>query len=117
MNNTGYLFVENSNTKITLLIPGWYRIHLAVELNSLDTGLHYYVRLLKDHITDEVFYHIDHNTLLPAEDIYYLESSMFVYSDGTNYIEVKGTVGSPTINGFGIGSSANNRFSIEFVST
>ena len=42
MNDTAYVSVSNANTRITLLKPGWYRIHLSTELNSLDSKLHEY---------------------------------------------------------------------------
>ncbi len=115
MNNTAYISVSNANTRITLLKSGWYRIHLSTELIYLDSGLHYYLRLLKDHSIDMYIYHFDTLTSTPPGK--YFDSSAFVYSNGTNYIEIGATCGNPTVNGFGIYSSASmNQFSIEFVS-
>jgi len=115
MNDTAYVSVSNANTRITLLQSGWYRIHLSTELNSLDSGLHYYLRLLKDHSIDMYLYHFDTMTSTPPGE--YIESSAFVYSDGTNYIEIGVACGNPTVNSFSISGSSNmNQFSIEFVS-
>ncbi|KKK44988.1 hypothetical protein LCGC14_1653650 [marine sediment metagenome] len=114
MNNTGYIFVENSNTRITLLKPGWYQIHLSTELNGLDPGIHYYLRMLKDHSLEMYIYHFD--TLTSTNDLY-IDTFGFVYSDGTNYIEIGARCDSATTNAFGIGSNNLNQFSIEFIST
>ncbi|KKM21430.1 hypothetical protein LCGC14_1635480 [marine sediment metagenome] len=114
MNDTAYIFVSNANTRITLLKPGWYRIHLSTELNSLDSGLHYYLKLLKDHSIDMYLYHFDTMTSVPPGE--FIDSSAFVYSDGTNYIEIGASCSNPTVS-FVISSSASmNQFSIEFVS-
>lgn len=116
MNNTGYISVSNTNTRITLLKPGWYRIHLSTELINLDSGLHYYLRFLKDHSIDMYLYHFDTMTSVPPAK--FIDSSAFVYSDGTNFVEIGATCGSPTVNGFDISSSASmNQLLIEFVST
>ncbi len=115
MNNTGYISVSNSNTRITLLKSGWYRIHLSTQLDGLDSGLHYYLRLIKDDINDNYLYHFETITSTPIE--HYIDSYKFVYSDGTSYIEIGAKCGGETVNAFGISIPIHNQFSIEFVST
>jgi hypothetical protein len=110
-NNTDYVSVSNTNTRITLLKPGWYRIHLSVLLTGIDPNRNYRIRILKDGAIefDLDFYH----TALTVVSTYHtIDSSAFVYSDGTNYIELNGDANDD----FMVPSNdLNNQLTIEFV--
>jgi len=114
LNNTDYISISNTNTRITLLKPGWYRIYLSVMLSSIGPSDVYWTRLLKD--GDVEFYFDRHETGTPADSSYhFFGSSGFVYSNGTNYIEVNGYTFSDF---FYISSSDDfNQFMIEYIDT
>jgi len=117
-NNSDYISVSNTNTRITLLKPGWYRIHLSVLLDGIEPNigpdLRYFIGLLKDHTFVEYLYSLW--TTSAATQYQYLESSTLVYSDGTNYIEIRGTT-SPQDDFNIYNNDIYNQFSIDFVST
>ncbi len=111
LTNTDYISVSNTNTRITLLKTGWYRIHISVLLNYLDPNKQYYIKLLKDGLTEGHIHFYD--TPSTASSYYYMDSSEFVYSDGTNYIELNGY---SNFNDFLPTSSTDyNQFIIEYV--
>ncbi len=90
LNNTDYIAVSNTNTRITLLKSGWYRIHISVllwKLNSTDTV--FKTMMLKDGVPEFAFNRLQTGF---TDDSYWLhfDSSAFVYSNGTNYIEFNG---------------------------
>ncbi len=114
LSNTDYISVSNTNTRITLLKAGWYRIHLSVLLGDMDLSADYYITMLKD--GDIEFYLEFYDTVSASVGWYYtIDSSAFVYSNGTNYIEINGYAsGDP--DGFGIVSvNTNNQLTIEYV--
>jgi len=115
LNNTDYISVSNNNTRITLLKTGWYRIQLSMFLNYLDPDTQYYIKLLKDGLTEGHIHFYETETSSTASSYYYIDSSEFVYSDGTNYIEINGF--SYTDNSFSIGSDIYNQFKIEYIAT
>ncbi|MFW9879258.1 MAG: hypothetical protein ACFFG0_39775 [Candidatus Thorarchaeota archaeon] len=89
LNNTDYISVSNINTRITLLKSGWYRIHLSVLMVGINPSNVYRVRILKDGVIESFldFY----ETSAAIDSIYHsIDSSAFVYSNGTNYIEING---------------------------
>ena len=113
-NDSDYVSVSLSNTRITLLKPGWYRIHFTVLLGDIDPAEHYYIRLLKNHTIDEYLFSVW--TTSTATSVYKIDTSALVYSDGMNYIEI-GASSSPQ-DTFGIsGTNHENGLSIEFIST
>ncbi|MFX1596735.1 MAG: hypothetical protein ACFFBK_11805, partial [Promethearchaeota archaeon] len=79
--------VSNTNTRITLLKSGWYQIHLSVLLAGISPSSIYKLRILKDGVTESFldFY----QTAVTIDSNYHsIDSSAFVYSNGTNYIEI-----------------------------
>ncbi|KKL60373.1 hypothetical protein LCGC14_2205940 [marine sediment metagenome] len=111
LNNTDYISVSNTNTRIILLQPGWYRIHISVLLGGISPSNNYWVRLFKDGAIES---HLDFYSTSSTSDSswHYIDSSAFVYSDGTNYIEINAFSSddfSPSTN------DDYNRFMIEYV--
>ena len=86
LNNTDYISVSNTNTRITLLKSGWYRIHISALLGGISPSSNYWVRLLKDGAIESYldFYATSSND----SSWHYIDLSAFVYSNGTNYIEI-----------------------------
>ncbi len=89
LSNTDYIAVSNTNTSITLLKSGWYRIHLYVLLWFISPNFLYKTTILKDGAVEFV---LDRLVTGSTVDSYWhqIDSSAFVYSDGTNYIELNG---------------------------
>ncbi len=89
LSNTDYIAVSNTNTRITLLKPGWYRIHLSVLLWYISPNFLYQTQILKDGANE---FALDLLVTGSTVDSYWhnFDSSAFVYSDGTNYIELNG---------------------------
>ncbi len=111
-NDTDYISVSNTNTRITLLQPGWYRIHISVLLGNIDPSSSYWVRLLKD---DNIELFLDRHDTSSADVIpwYSVDSSAFVYSDGTNYIELNGWSNSDAF--YSNAGNDFNQLTIEYV--
>ena len=92
LSNPNYISVSNTNTRFTLLKPGWYRIHLSVLLVGISPASIYTIRILKDGAIE--FFFDFYETSGTIDSIYHsVDSSAFVYSDGTNYIEINGDSG------------------------
>ena len=89
LNITDYISVSNNNTRVTLTKSGWYRIHLSVLLKDINASFLYKTTILKDGATEFV---LDRLQTGATFDEYYhhIDSSAFVYSDGSNYIELNG---------------------------
>ena len=112
LNNTDYISVSNTNTRIKLLKSGWYRIHLSVLLVGMSPDRSYRMRILKD---GAIEFDLDfYETALTLVSIYHtIDSSAFVYSDGTNFIEIRGYSSSDD---FSVPpNDLNNQLTIEFV--
>ena len=111
LNNTDYISVSNTNTRITLLKSGWYRIHISVLLVGISPASIYNIRFLKDGAIE--FFFDFYETSGTIDSIYRsVDSSAFVYSDGTNYIEINGESG----DNFSVpGNDLYNQLTIEFV--
>ena len=109
--NTDYISVSNMNTRIALLKSGWYRIHLNTLLGSSNPvirGKTCYVLILKDGTNIFTNWH----TFPDTQTWYRVDLSVFVYSDGTNYLEINGYSSydfSPSH------VNLNNQFTIEYV--
>ena len=88
LNNTDYISVSNTNTRIALLKSGWYQIHISALLGGISPSSNYWVRLLKDGAIESYldFYSTSSND----SSWHYIDLSAFVYSNGTNYIEING---------------------------
>ncbi|MFX1366109.1 MAG: hypothetical protein ACFFCE_06720 [Promethearchaeota archaeon] len=86
LTNPEYISVSNNNTRVTLLQSGWYRIHLTIALTNHFGGSFYWIHLLKDGVEDENFDAYSTSTYTPP--LRHIDSSVFIYSNGTNYIEV-----------------------------
>ena len=114
LNNTDFISVSNTNTRITLLKPGWYHISLNVILSSIADSTSYWSILLKD--GDVEFYFDRHATGTITDSIYhFIDASGFVYSNGTNYIEVRAY--STAADFFYTSSDDFNQFMIEYIAT
>ncbi|HDZ19301.1 hypothetical protein LCGC14_0918070 [marine sediment metagenome] len=114
LSNPNYIFVSNSSTRITLLKPGWYRIHLTVLLVSMNPSNLYFTVLLKDGVDEFVF--DTYETSLAMNSGYHsIDSSAFVYSNGTNYIEIRGTSAFGDDFNVPISNELYNQLTIEFV--
>ncbi len=112
LSNTDYISVSNTNTRITLLKSGWYRIHLSVLLRFLDPNMQYYIILMKDGVSESFILYYDAPSIVFS--YYHVDSSVFVYSDGTNYIEINGV--SYTDNSFSMTDvDPYNQLTIEYV--
>jgi hypothetical protein len=111
INNSDYFSVSNNNTRITLLKPGWYRIHLSMELWSIDANQTYLIIILKNGVQE--FYLLYHKASATPEPAYVsFDSSAFLYSNGTDYFEIRGYgFGDP----FFVGGQIYNQLTIEFV--
>lgn len=107
-----YISVSNDNTRITLLQSGWYRIHLSLFIYSITADNYYYLSMLKDGSVES---NLDWYETSATDDGYYhyFESSAFVYSNGTSYIEFNAL---SNIDSFGIGGNDYNQFLIEYIS-
>ena len=88
VSNTDYILVSNNDTRITLLKAGWYRIHLSVLLQNISPSLLYKISILKDGPTEFVLYRLVTGTTVVSDQ--HFDSSGFVYSNGTNYLEFNG---------------------------
>ncbi len=114
LNNTDYISVSNTNTRIALLKSGWYRIHISVLLSGIDPSNSSKLILLKDGATESYLdYYV---TSTDDSSWYYIDLSAFVYSDGINYIEINERYSytddfSPSTN------DMYNRFIIEYIAT
>jgi len=110
LNNTDYISVSNNNTRITLLKSGWYRIHLSVLLANINPNNGYLITIFKDGATE--FYLDNYGTSATnGVSFYDVDSSAFVYSNGTNYIEINGY----SNDDFWVSSDLYNQLTIEFV--
>ncbi len=110
--STEHLSLSNSYTRISLLEVGWYRIHLSLMVTDLAAAKNYRIHLYKD---DEYESSFDYFELSAGNDIdfYVIHSSVFVNSDGTNYIELNGYCSTDNF----ITSYQNyNQLTIEYVS-
>ena len=109
LNNSDYISVSKNNTRITLLKSGWYRIHLSASLSAISPTKTYYISLFKD------------GTLESYLDLYYsaadssfyhnIDSSVLVYSNSTNYIEIHGY----SSDNFQVYINIFNQLTIEYV--
>jgi len=110
LSNTDYISVSNTNTRITLLKSGWYRIHLSVILAGISPSSIYVITIFKDGAVE--FYLHRYETLATSVAWFYnIDSSAFVYSNGTNYIEISGS----SNDDFQFSIDLYNQLSIEYV--
>ena len=112
LTNSEYISVSNGNTRITLLRSGWYRIHLSIVFTNFFGSSFYITSLLKDGVVDENFDAISTSTYTPP--VHCIDSSVFVYSDGTNFIEVN-QVGTAVGGLIIFGTEEYSQFIVEYV--
>jgi len=88
-NNSEYISVSNTNTRITLIKPGWYRLHLSVLLYDIDPNSEYWMRIMKNGVRIS---HFDYYGTLGTVNSrgHSIDSSDLVYSNGTDYFEING---------------------------
>ncbi len=113
LNDTDYISVSNTNTNtnVTLLKSGWYRIHLSVLLTGINPSSTYWIRLYVNGTLTN--YMARHETSAASPIFHHIDASAFVYSDGTNYIEINGYS-----NGDNFNAGSDDRFNqltIEYV--
>ncbi len=109
--NSDYISISNINTRITLLTAGWYRIHIATYLFELSPPDDYSIEIYKNGNNEFILYTFA--TVTGDPNYFYVDSSAFIYSDGTDYIEISGqSSGDSFLPETG---GASNRFSIEYV--
>jgi len=89
LSNTDYISVSNTNTRITLLKSGWYQIHISTILGGMAPDTQYSITILKNGAIEFYLDFID-TTSSGGGWYYHIDSSVFVYSNGTNYIEFNG---------------------------
>ncbi len=114
LSNPNFISVSNTNTRITLLKPGWYRIHLSMVLMDINPASIYTIKLLKDGIT-EFFLDYYETSLAMNSQYHSVDSFAFVYSNGTNYIEINGESLLGDNNFFVRADDLFNQLTIEFV--
>ena len=114
LNNTDYISVSNTNTRIALLKSGWYRIHIYVLLSSISPSSSYSVRLLKE---GAILSYLDYYATSSTSDSswHFIDSIAFVYSNGTNYIEINGY--SSTDDFLPSTNNLFNQLTIEYIAT
>ncbi len=114
LTNPEYISVSNNNTRVTLLQSGWYRIHLSVAFTNHFGSSFYWIHLLKDGVEDENF--DAYSTASYTPPLRHIDSSVFIYSNGTNYIEVN-----PVTNAAGglliWSTEVNHQFIIEYIAS
>lgn len=112
LNDSNYISISNSNTRITLLKSGWYRLHISMVLGDIDALGSYKIGLYKNSVI-ELFMDYYGTSVDPGSSFNVIDSSAFVYSNGTDYFEFTGhALGD---NDFSPESNAYNQFSIEYV--
>jgi len=110
--NSDYIAISNNNTRITLFKLGWYRIQLTMILSSIDADQMYWINILKNGIVKFILLHHE-TSATPESDYLTFDSSVFVYSNGTEYFEIMGdSFGDP----FFPGSQVYNQLSIIYAS-
>ncbi|KKM85536.1 hypothetical protein LCGC14_1288030 [marine sediment metagenome] len=115
LSNTDYISVSNTNTRITLLEPGWYRINLNLLLLGIDISNHYYLIWLYVDGAYEFLLDRHQTSTTFVSSLHYIDSSAFIYSNGTNYIELNGYSNNDD---FDItGNHYYNQFMIEYITT
>ncbi len=110
LSNTDYISVSNTNTRITLLKSGWYRIHLSVMLSDIGPSSIYVITIYKNGVI-ELFLDRYETLSTNVAWFYNIDSSAFVYSNGTNYIEISGS----SNNDFQFSIDLYNQLTIEYV--
>ena len=107
-NNTEYLSVSNSNTRITINKTGWYKIHLSAILGGIADGHAYSMRLYKNsaiyslpsYVIGDLFY-------------IYMDGAVFIECNATDYIEISAY---SVLDDFDVYSVADyNHLTIEYV--
>ncbi|HEA70934.1 hypothetical protein LCGC14_2796180 [marine sediment metagenome] len=87
LNNTDYISISNNNTRITLLKTGWYRIHLNVLLSNIGASETYWTEVYIDGTYEFSLDRHQTSAILDSSD-HYIDSSGFIFSDGTTYFEI-----------------------------
>ncbi len=105
-------FSTTNNTRITLLKPGWYRIHLSVLLMNINPSSTYWIRLYVNGTMTN--YMARHETSAASPIFHHIDVSAFVYCDALNYIEINGY---STFDNFDVAASDDkfNQLTIEYL--
>ena len=110
MNDSNYISISNTNTRITLLKSGWYRLHISMVLKSIDALGYYWIRLYKNSALEgSMDFH--ETSANPESSFHVIDSSAFVYSNGTDYFEFVGYAIGDT--DFSLDLNALNQLTIE----
>lgn len=85
-NDTRYLAFSNNNTRFTLLRDGYYKVNLNMLVISLIDGQMYNMYLLKNGVRYKTMFCLTAYSVTGG----WMSSSVFVHSNGTDYIEING---------------------------
>ncbi len=107
----GY-YINLLPTRTYLVTAGWYRIHLSTDLVELSPSHSYTIEIYKNGINEFILYSFV-TTVAGDPTHFYVDSAAFIYSDGTDFIEISGESNGddfkPETGG------ASSRFTIEYV--
>jgi hypothetical protein len=111
--NSHYITISKTYTRISLVKSGWYRIHISVLLEGMSPSNVYWIVLYKNGVIESYLDFYETPSTIPTT-YDFLKLSTFVYSNGTNYIEI---VGACLSGGFQIWEvdPDYNQFTIEYV--
>ena len=111
-NDSSYITVTRTGTRLTLIKAGWYRIQITMYLMNLNSPISYLIDIKKNGNYD--FTMISYRVPSSIITSYQLQTSGYVLSDGDDYIEMR--VHSDPSDAFYLYEYAPlNQFSIEFV--
>ena len=110
--STEHLSLSHTYTRVSLLKVGWYRIDLSLMLTDLAEGSNYRLYLNKDGEFETSFDYFE-VPLRTELEYYCIHSSVFVESDGSNYIEINGFCSDDD---FIVSYQIYNHLSIEYIS-
>ena len=108
VNNTEYFSVSNSNTRITIIKSGWYKIHLSAILNGISDGHAYSMGFYKN---DDIYGYSSY--LIGDLQYIYMDGTVFIECNATDYIEINAY---SVIDDFDVYTIPNyNHLTIEYV--
>ena len=83
VNNTEYFSVSNSNTRITIIKSGWYKIHLSALLGDINDGTAYSMKFYKN---GDVYGYSSY--LIGGGPFIYMDGTVFIECNAKDYIEI-----------------------------
>ncbi len=112
-NDSNYVSVSNGNTRFVLKQAGFYKITLNMLFQAIGSSYLYLVYLQRNGDVERSFARITISAN-PGSTMYYLKSSLYIYSNGIDYFEINCVSYDDT---YFIVSNSNqyNQLSIEYV--